>query len=225
MEFLHCQKGIPRYLLHWCLGVFGDFSKGYVSSADLQARRDSAEAEATTSALVDSVPITDVIDLTDITALWENSDRDTYSVSLVHVGCTRERFSMWQQLQKHRDEARDDLLGREAIDAWSNWRVQLVQLGTDRTDRTFRIAASAGSLLARIQMVAPLMLAVQYLLLRLRSTPSSSVEPSSIRITEPHDDMETASNGDIQPHDEAMIAPASSSEAPSDEQPYHSSPD
>jgi hypothetical protein len=62
---------------------------------------------------------------------------------------------VWQPLQKHRDEAGGDLFGQEAIDAWSNWRVQLVQLGTDRTDGTFRIATSPGSLLALIQMAAP----------------------------------------------------------------------
>jgi hypothetical protein len=37
--------------------------------------------------------------------------------------------------------------------------------------------------------------------------------------------MGIASNGDTQPHDEAITTLASSSEAPSYEQPYHSSPD
>ncbi|KAK7227654.1 hypothetical protein V2G26_015657 [Clonostachys chloroleuca] len=59
--------------------------------------------------------------------------------NLVHVGCTRERFPMWKPLQQHRNDARDDLLGREIINKWSKWRDQLVKLGVATTDATFRL--------------------------------------------------------------------------------------
>ncbi|CAG9987949.1 unnamed protein product [Clonostachys byssicola] len=59
--------------------------------------------------------------------------------NLVHVGCTRERFPMWKPLQQHRDDARNDLIGQEAIDEWGKWREQLVKLGMATTDATFRL--------------------------------------------------------------------------------------
>lgn len=46
---------------------------------------------------------------------------------------------MWKPLQQHRNDARDDLLGREIINKWSKWRDQLVKLGVATTDATFRL--------------------------------------------------------------------------------------
>ncbi|CAH0031352.1 unnamed protein product [Clonostachys rhizophaga] len=67
-------------------------------------------------------------------------DKDGNKVhNLVHVGCTRERHNMWKMLQGHRDQARDDLIGQEAINAWGNLYGQLVQLGVDRSEGTFQL--------------------------------------------------------------------------------------
>jgi hypothetical protein len=59
--------------------------------------------------------------------------------NLVHIGCTRERFPMWKPLQQHRDNARDDLIGQQAINGWREWRDQLARLGPDRAESTYTL--------------------------------------------------------------------------------------
>ncbi|CAH0050533.1 unnamed protein product [Clonostachys solani] len=58
---------------------------------------------------------------------------------LVHVGCTKEQFRIWEPFQEHRNKARDDLIGQEAIEAWKNWHGQLLRLGADDSNDTRKL--------------------------------------------------------------------------------------